>query len=61
MAQAIDWLQRRQGSIVDFRLPGDGPDIPSAVFAARIREYYAQLRALPRQPGAPPARQDALF
>lgn len=40
-----DWLARRVGSVIDFRLPEDPPDIPAAVIHARISEYYAQLRA----------------
>jgi hypothetical protein len=41
----IDWLARRSGGIVDFRLPSDGFDIPGSVMRTRIAEYYQQLWA----------------
>jgi hypothetical protein len=45
MPARVDWLARRQGSVIDFRLPVDRYDIPSAVMRARIAEYYRQLWA----------------
>jgi hypothetical protein len=39
-----DWLSRRRGGVIDFRLPGDPLDIPSELMKQREREYLAQLR-----------------
>lgn len=38
-----DWLARRRGGIIDFRLPGDPSEIPSQLLLARTEEYYRQL------------------
>lgn len=51
----VDWLARRVGGVIDFRLPGDPHDIPSAVFAQRTAEYLSQLRRSIKAPYNPPA------
>jgi hypothetical protein len=40
----IDWLARKVGGVIDFRLPDDPLEIPSATLSARVAEYYEQLR-----------------
>jgi hypothetical protein len=59
----IDWLARKRGCVVDFRLPGDLADIPSSVLIAREIEYLAQERARIASQNSgrdsrPPARRD---
>lgn len=46
----VDWLARRAGSVIDFRLPGDPHALPGHVMRARIAEYYAQLRRAGESP-----------
>lgn len=41
----VNWLERRVGGIINFRLPEDGADIPSRVFAERLAQYYRQCRS----------------
>lgn len=50
-----DWLARKAGSIIDFSLPGDPPNLPTRVALDRIEEYYRQLRQRgdPRNPPKP--------
>lgn len=49
------------GGVLDFRQPGDPPDVPSAVWIARTEAYYRALwaaRPPERRPGyRPPAQQ----
>lgn len=51
-----DWIAR-QGPLrgcIDFRLPGDGADIPSHVLRTRILQYYRQVAAAAKaNEGAP--------
>jgi len=60
-ATAVNWLERRKGSVVDFRLPSDGHDIPSSVLAQRIAEFMTQenARILAELNGQAPTRQAA--
>lgn len=50
----VDWVARFSRGVVDFRLPGDGADIPSHIFTARLLAYYRQLRS---PAGRGPARR----
>src|SRR5262245_14696072 len=43
MPQPVDWLARKVGGVIDFRLPDDPHHIPADVMTARIGEYYDQL------------------
>jgi hypothetical protein len=44
-----DWLARKVGGVIDFRLPGDPLELSADVDRARTLEYLAQERA--RTPG----------
>lgn len=54
-----DWVARTVRGVIDFHLPGDPDRLPSAVFDARIREYYAQVRSQHGGPPAPSPPQDS--
>lgn len=47
----IDWAARRRGCVIDFSLPGDAAHLDPAEHLARIRAYYAQVRAAMRRVG----------
>lgn len=51
-----DWLARKYRGVIDFSLPGDPDYLPQHIHAARIMEYYQQIKrhGEPRN-SAPPA------
>lgn len=45
MSPATDWLARKVGGVIDFRLASDPPAIPVDVLRDRMAAYLLQLHA----------------